>query len=116
MKGNTKEGILADIGGRTRFDLITHPRWALTAELGLCYIDNYHSRLVPSVYLLGLLGIVILSLESQMVSTGYVTIAIIASLYFVELTLLDGLKRDFYLAHAVPALDMAASLSRCCVR
>ena len=32
MQGNTK-GIQADIGGRNRFDLIMHPRWALSAEL-----------------------------------------------------------------------------------
>ena len=112
MQGNTK-GILADIGGRSRFDLITHPRWALRAELYFRYIENYHSRLVPAVYLLGLLGSIILAWRTR--QKGYVTIAIIASLYFVELTLLEGLKRDFYLTHAVPALAMALAVVLCSV-
>ena len=69
---------------------------------------------MPAVYLLGLLGIVILAWRTR--QKGYVTIAIIAFLYFVELTLLEGLKRDFYLAHAVPALAMALAVVLCSVR
>ncbi len=113
MQGNTK-GIQADIGGRKRFELITHPRWALRSELYFRYIANYHSRFVPAVYLLGLLGVVILAWRTR--QKGYVTIAIIAFLYFVELTLLEGLKTEVYLAHAVPALAIALAVVLCSVR
>jgi 4-amino-4-deoxy-L-arabinose transferase-like glycosyltransferase len=113
MQGNTK-GIQADIGGRNRFDLMLHPLSALSADLHIRYINNYHSALLPCVYMLGLLAMIALAWRTR--QKGQVVVAMIAFLYFVELTLLEGLKRDFYLAHAVPALAMALAVVLCSVR
>jgi 4-amino-4-deoxy-L-arabinose transferase-like glycosyltransferase len=113
MQGNTK-GIEADAGGRRRFDLVMHPMKALSAELHIRYLSNYHSAFLPCVYLLGMLAIIALAWRTR--QKGHVVVAMIAFLYFVELTLLEGLKRHFYLAHAVPALAMALAVVLCSVR
>jgi 4-amino-4-deoxy-L-arabinose transferase-like glycosyltransferase len=112
MKGNAR-GIQAEIGGGNRFNLMLHPRWAFKTEMGDRYIGNYYSAAMPGVYLIGLLAIVVLAWRTR--RKDHVAIALIASLYFLELMLLEGTKREQYLVHSVPMLSIALAVVLCSI-
>ncbi len=112
MKGNAR-GIEAEVGGAERFNLVLHPRWAFKLEMVTRYASNYHSGTMPRVYLIGLLAIVVLAVRTR--RKDQVAVALIASLYFLELTLLEGTKREQYLVHSVPVLAIALAIVLCSI-
>jgi Dolichyl-phosphate-mannose-protein mannosyltransferase len=95
-------------GGNGRFGLLLHPLAAFVAEVRLRYVDHYHSLIVPAVYLLGLVGICVLAWRTR--QKGHVAVALIAYFYFVELMLLEGLKRNLYLILSVPVMAMSVAV------
>jgi uncharacterized membrane protein len=107
MKGNAR-GIQAEIGGGERFNLALHPRWAVKLEMVTRYANNYHSETMPLVYVIGLLAVVVLAWRTR--RKDHVAVALIAWLYFLQLTLLEGTKREQYLVHSVPVLAIALAV------
>lgn len=97
-------GLQGGSEGHDRFGLLVHPLRAFSYEMHFRYSVNYHSAVIPVVYLCGLLAVVVLAWRTR--RDEYVVSAMIGSLYFGELMLLEGLKRDFYLVHSIPALAM----------
>jgi uncharacterized membrane protein len=112
MKGNAR-GIQAEIGGGERFNLALHPRWAFKLEMETRYASNYHSGTMPRVYVIGLLAIAVLAWRTR--RKDHVAVALIASLYFLQLTLLEGTKREQYLVHSIPVLAIALAVVLCSI-
>ncbi len=112
MKGNAR-GIQAEIGGGERFNLALHPRWALKLEIGTRYASSYHSVIMPRVYLIGLVAIVVLAWRTR--RKDHVAVALIAALYFLQLTLLEGQKREQYLVHSIPVLAISLAVVLCSI-
>ena len=112
MKGNAR-GIQAEIGGGERFNLALHPRWAFKLEMGTRYASNYHAGTMPRVYLIGLIAMVVLAWRTR--RKEHVAVALIASLYFLQLTLLEGTKREQYLVHSIPVLAIALAVVLCSI-
>lgn len=113
MRENAR-GVQADSGGSERFNLLLHPRWALSSEIRYRYIASYHSAVIPTVYILGLLVLIALAWRKR--RTEHVVFAMIAFIYFAELTLLEGLKRSSYLVHSIPVLAIALASVLCAVK
>jgi Dolichyl-phosphate-mannose-protein mannosyltransferase len=111
MKGNAK-GVQSDIGGRDRLTEL-NPFKAFSAEFYLRYVDSYHSRLIPIIYMVGLASIVFLAWKTR--RKEHVVIAAIGVVYFVELMWLEGLKSENYLAHSVPVLGMVLAVALCSI-
>jgi 4-amino-4-deoxy-L-arabinose transferase-like glycosyltransferase len=107
FEGNAK-GLQAEVGGAGRFNLMAHPLRAFSTEMRVRYFEKYNSKVVPLVYLGGLVAIVGLAWRTR--RREYVAFALIAGLYFAELMLLEGTKRSFYLVHSIPALAMALAV------
>lgn len=108
------QGVQADVGGNDRFSLLLHPRWALRSEFHYRYVAAYHSAVIPGVYVLGLLVLIVLAWRTR--RTDHVVFAAIGSIYFAELTLLEGLKRTAYLVHSIPVLVIALVLVLCSIK
>ena len=104
-------GLNAEAGGSGRFSLLLHPLSALIAELHHRYRVAYHAWVIPVVYISGLLVLMLLARRTR--RTDHLIFAAIGFIYFTELTLLDGLKRPWYLVHSIPVLAIALALVLC---
>ena len=106
-------GVTAESGGSSRFSVLLHPRLALSSEFHR-YLWAYHSAVIPVMYVLGLATLMTLAWRTR--RTDHIVFAMIGFIYLTELTVLDGLKRPWYLIHSIPVLAIATALVLCSIK
>ncbi|MDE3105401.1 MAG: glycosyltransferase family 39 protein [Acidobacteriota bacterium] len=107
-------GLQADSGAQGRFSMLLHPVQAIKQELKVRYLARYHSAVAPLAYLAGLLAMLAAAWRGRRLELA--AIGMVGYLYVLELTLLESLKREFYLVHTIPVLAMCLAVSLLALR